>query len=76
MPNKITAIAAIAASRPTPSNNDCQESKQAIPVMIINDTADPINPYNGGKVTLFGFGNRGTVLSSIETAKYFTQLCS
>jgi polyhydroxybutyrate depolymerase len=73
MPNKITAIAAIAASFPTPNNNDCQESKQAVPVMIINGKADPINPYNGGKVTLFGFGNRGTVLSSIETAKYFAQ---
>ncbi len=71
MPDKITAIAAVAASLPTQSNNDCQESKQAVPVMIINGTADPINPYNGGKVTLFGFGNRGTVLSSLESAEYF-----
>lgn len=74
MPNKITAIAAIAASLPTPSNNDCQESKKFVPAMVINGTADPINPYNGGKVTLFGFGNRGTVLSSVDSIKYFAQL--
>lgn len=74
MPDKIAAIAAVAASLPTQSNNDCQESKQPVPVMIINGTADPINPYNGGKVTLFGFGNRGTVLSSVKSAEYFAQL--
>lgn len=74
MPNRITAIAAIAASLPTPSNNDCQESKKFVPTMIINGTADPINPYNGGKVTLFGFGDRGMVLSSLDSVKYFAQL--
>lgn len=74
MPDKITAIASVAASLPTSSNNDCQESKQPIPVMIINGTADPINPYNGGLVTLFGFGNRGMVLSSLESATYFAQI--
>lgn len=74
LPNKITAIAVIAASLPTSSNNDCQESKKFVPTMIINGTADPINPYDGGKVTLFGFGNRGTVLSSVDSVKYFAQL--
>ncbi|MBI4854889.1 MAG: dienelactone hydrolase family protein [Acidobacteria bacterium] len=73
MPDKIAAVAAIAASLPTPSNNDCEELNQPIPVMIINGTKDPINPYNGGEVTLYGFGSRGTVLSSSKSAEYFAK---
>jgi polyhydroxybutyrate depolymerase len=39
----------------------------------MNGTADPINPYGGGNVTLFGFGNRGRVLSARESAAYFAR---
>jgi polyhydroxybutyrate depolymerase len=37
--------------------------------MLINGTADPINPYRGGIVRLFGFASRGTVMSSIASAQ-------
>ena len=37
--------------------------------MLINGTADPINPYQGGIVRLFGFASRGTVMSSIASAQ-------
>jgi polyhydroxybutyrate depolymerase len=40
----------------------------------MNGTADTINPYKGGNVSIFGFGNRGTVLSSEDTARYFVAL--
>jgi polyhydroxybutyrate depolymerase len=70
-PDKIRAIAAISASLPTADNLDCTPSREPVSVLVMNGTADPINPYNGGRVTIFGFGNRGTVLASDETARYF-----
>jgi polyhydroxybutyrate depolymerase len=44
-----------------------------IPVMIVNGTADPINPYRGGMVNLGG-AKLGNVLSSEDTAKYWAKL--
>ena len=56
MPERITAIAAVAANMPTDDNCDCRKSGRPIPVMIMNGTKDPINPNGGGKISLFGFG--------------------
>jgi polyhydroxybutyrate depolymerase len=74
LPSEIAGIAAFGANLPTPDNSDCIESGKPIPVLIMNGTRDPINPYEGGKVTLFGFGSRGTVRSSVESARYFAKL--
>lgn len=74
MPERITAVAAVAANLPTSDNCDCYQGNHPVPVMIMNGTRDPINPYKGGSVTIFGFGNRGTVLSSRKTAEYFAKL--
>ena len=73
-PERFAAVAAISASLPTDDNLDCQASGKALPVMIINGTRDPINPFEGGVVTLFGFGNRGTVRSTRASAEYFADL--
>ena len=74
MPDQIAAAAAISANLPTPDNSVCVPVGKPIPVMIIDGTDDPLNPYGGGKVSLFGFGNRGTVLSAPATAEYFADL--
>jgi polyhydroxybutyrate depolymerase len=74
LPDEIAAIAAISANLPTPDNSDCIPSGKPMAVLIVNGTKDPMNPYTGGRVSLFGFGNRGTVLSSIESARYFARL--
>lgn len=70
-PNAVAGIAAISASLPTADNLACKDAGKAVPVLIMNGTEDPINPYYGGQVTLFGFGNRGRVLSSISSAEHF-----
>ena len=41
--------------------------------MIVNGTADPINPFRGGMVNL-GDAQLGNVLSSEDTAKYWAKL--
>jgi polyhydroxybutyrate depolymerase len=76
MPERITAIAAVAANLPADNNCDCRQSRVFIPVLVMNGTADPINPDGGGKITLFGFGSRGIVLSSRNSAEYFARLDS
>jgi polyhydroxybutyrate depolymerase len=74
-PDLVRGIAVIAASMPTQENMSCIGSGKAVPVMIINGTADPINPYGGGEVTLVGpFGSRGDVMSAQASAQYWARL--
>lgn len=70
MPEKIKAITAIVANIPVPSNMDCIEKKMPMPVMIINGTNDPTNPYNGG----ISAKNKGLVRSTDETLHYWATL--
>ncbi|MEP7321690.1 MAG: poly(3-hydroxybutyrate) depolymerase, partial [Saprospiraceae bacterium] len=48
MPGSIRAITAIIANLPDTNNLDCADATKALPVMIVNGTADPTNPYDGG----------------------------
>ncbi|OWK36355.1 alpha/beta hydrolase family esterase [Fimbriiglobus ruber] len=73
-PDRVSAIAVFAASLPTDDNCDCRLTRKPVPVMIVNGTKDPINPFGGGTVTIAGFGNRGTVRSSRASAEYFAGL--
>jgi polyhydroxybutyrate depolymerase len=70
-PELVGAVAVVAANLPTEENSDCMPTNGETPVLIINGSDDPINPYDGGNVTLFGFANRGSVRSARETATYF-----
>jgi polyhydroxybutyrate depolymerase len=72
-PDDFAGVAAISASVPTKDNLDCGQVDKPIPVMIVNGTADPINPYRGGMVNLGG-AKLGNVLSSEDTAKYWAKL--
>lgn len=73
-PQLLAGVAAFAANLPTDANLDCSPSGHPVPVLLMNGTRDPINPYQGGVVTLFGVGNRGTVRSAVESASYFAEL--
>ncbi len=73
-PNSIAGIAAYAANLPAKDNLDCLESDSPVPVLIMNGTEDPINPYYGGRASLFGFGDRGQVKSAVTSAEYFARL--
>ncbi len=74
-PDLVRGVAAIAATLPTQQNLSCTHSGKAASVMIINGTADPINPFTGGEVTLVGpFGSRGEVRSALGSAEYWAHL--
>ena len=72
-PDVVGAIAAVAANLPTDENFDCTPARGTVATLIINGTEDPINPYDGGRVTIFGFGDRGTVRSARESAAWFAR---
>lgn len=73
-PTLLAGIGAVAANLPTPDNLACQPSGKAVSMLIINGTDDPVNPYKGGQVSLFGLGSRGTVRSAQDSALYFAAL--
>lgn len=75
-PDWIDGIAVISANLPVDNNLDCTKKGQFVPVLIINGTTDPVNPYNGGLVSILGNDSRGTVLSTDETITYWTNLDS
>ncbi|MBI4846527.1 MAG: prolyl oligopeptidase family serine peptidase [Candidatus Omnitrophica bacterium] len=61
------AVAAIAASNPYPNF----EKKPSMPVsvLLMNGTKDKLCPYSGGKMA----GNRGEVLSTEESIRYWVE---
>jgi polyhydroxybutyrate depolymerase len=71
-PGLLKGMVAIAANLPAADSMACRVMGSLPPfVRLVEGTADPINPYDGGQVTLFGFGNRGNVLSADASAQWF-----
>jgi polyhydroxybutyrate depolymerase len=75
-PSRFRAVAAVSESQPTPDNFKCRPGGRGTSsVMIMNGTEDPLVPFDGGEVSLFGlFIKRGTVLSSRASGQYFADL--
>lgn len=73
MPGKFRAVTALIANLPDDENMDCMEAKVAIPIMIVNGTADPLNPYEGGMMASGNF-IMGTVRSTDKTFQYWASL--
>lgn len=70
-PEMIIGATAIAANFPAPDNMDCKiASPPTHYVAFVEGTKDPLNPYEGGEVSLFGFGSRGNVLSARASAEW------
>jgi polyhydroxybutyrate depolymerase len=73
MPGKIKAIAAVVANLPDSASCDCIASGKALPVLIINGTADGTNPYNGGEMFVNN-ASFGVVRSSEGSFHYWANL--
>lgn len=73
MPGTFKAVTAIIANLPDADNMDCTASNVAIPIMIINGTADPLNRYEGGMMQSGNF-IMGTVRSTDLTFHYWASL--
>jgi len=73
MPGTIHAIAAIIANLPDSASMDCVASGKALPVMIVNGTADETNPYNGGEMFVNN-SSFGVVQSTEKSFSYWSTL--
>ncbi len=73
MPGKFAAVTALIANLPDDANMDCAENGVPIPIMIVNGTDDPVNPYEGGMMKGGNFV-MGTVRSTEQTFQYWAQL--
>jgi len=74
-PNLVRAVAPVVASLPAGGNLDCKQAGRPVSILIMNGTADPMNPWKGGDVALYGLiGNRGAVLSSEDSIDYFRDI--
>lgn len=74
MPEKFRAFTAFIANLPDTNNLDCSEKRMAIPMMIVNGTADKTNPYNGGEVIIGNNISLGFVRSTDRTFQYWSSL--
>lgn len=73
MPERFRAITALIANLPDTNNIDCAEKRRAMPVMIVNGTADKVNPYEGGEVITNNI-SLGFVRSTDRTFAYWSSL--
>ncbi len=67
LPRRIRAIAAFAMPLPAFLEDDCAGGG-AVGVMVVNGTADPVVPYIGGAIRVFG-RKRGRVWSTRATVR-------
>jgi polyhydroxybutyrate depolymerase len=74
VPGEIGAVAAFGANLPVPEELDCRRSGRPAPVLAVNGTADPINPYQGGDVTLPDGRSFGHVWPATESVRHFAEL--
>lgn len=73
-PERVAGIATFAANLPTEDNWLCRVAGSPVSALLVNGTSDRINPFEGGKVAVFGFASRGTVRSAPASAEYFAKL--
>jgi polyhydroxybutyrate depolymerase len=71
-PQQVAGIAIAGASLQAAEDSSCPQ-QGAVPLLVVQGEKDPIHPINGGIVTLFGFSNRGKVLSAFDTAQTFAK---
>lgn len=69
----IAAIAAVGASLPVQGASSCPADGRTSRVMLIDGTEDPISPFSGGMVSLFGLGKRGRGMSALASAELIAQ---
>lgn len=72
LPDQFRAVAALVANMPAGENMDCIASGKPVATLIINGTADPVNPDQGGEMNA-GIP-LGTVMSTRESFAYWAGL--
>jgi polyhydroxybutyrate depolymerase len=69
----VAGIAVFASSLSTPEDSSCPQTTPTPPAMLVNGTADPIHPFGGGEISIFGLVHRGMVIGAEATARAFAE---
>ncbi|MGI4763436.1 MAG: hypothetical protein ACRYF0_22180, partial [Janthinobacterium lividum] len=64
---------ATGANLPVPEASTCPQSGPTARVLVASGTKDPISPFGGGEVTIFGFRSRGFTISARATVEEFAR---
>lgn len=72
-PSLAAGIAAFASGLSVPAESDCPRDTPTPPVMMVNGTADPIHPFKGGAVSIFGLRTLAHAISAPDTAAEFAR---
>ena len=67
-PSPAAAVAVFATSLPVRAESDCPQATSTPPVMMVDGTDDPISPFGGGEVNIFGLQKMGDVMSATASA--------
>lgn len=73
-PEMVAGIAAVSANLPVADNSICHPSRKPVAALLMDGTADPINPFTGGEVILPPHYSRGLVVSAPATADYWAKV--
>ncbi|MBE7440771.1 MAG: prolyl oligopeptidase family serine peptidase [Spirochaetales bacterium] len=71
MSDVVHGVAAVTAQMPVGSRESCRPVRP-ISVLFVNGTEDPLVPYDGGSVRVFGF-DRGRILSTDESLAFWKE---
>ncbi|WP_434628555.1 alpha/beta hydrolase family esterase [Chromobacterium sp. CV08] len=72
MGERLAGFATVGASMAR--HNGCAAATHPLPALIIAGTADPVVPYGGGEVSLFGGKGRGEVIPVADSAAFWRRL--
>lgn len=72
-PSLAAGVAVFATSLVVRGETDCPQTTPTPPVMIVDGTKDPISPFKGGAIDLFGFQKTGDVMSAEASAERLAQ---
>jgi polyhydroxybutyrate depolymerase len=70
---RLRGVVLFGAALPTPDDLVVEDRGDRVPITVVQGTKDPIVPFAGGTVSLFGFRPRGTVLPATESAHRLAQ---
>ena len=73
LPDRLRGAAAVAASLSKDASESCR-NPSGVSVVLIDGTADPIVPYDGGAVSVL-WSRRGDVIGAPKTAQLWSRKC-
>jgi polyhydroxybutyrate depolymerase len=73
-PHLFAAVAAVVAQQAAPQNSNCTNPGGPISVLVMNGTADPVIPYEGGIASFHGISAAGEVQSMAGTLAHWKRV--